>query len=356
MMRDPQARPIPMPWPVRWRLIRERILPVVLFLMVVTAVTHLWRNHFQPVALQGSAEQVRAALTVSQNGQLVRLHVEPFARVRRGDPIAEIMTVPADLLQARLAVVQAEATLLALTREPLTGRLRADLDYEGLRVEWMQQRVERAVASIRLAAAESEYQRLQRLRADNLVADSEYEAAKEERDAWAARRDGSSALIQTLERRLGQLTPGTTDEDEVMAAALNVQHERLRLIEAELAPLVLTAPIDGVLGTFAKQPGETVLSGDQIGTVLSETAMQAVAYLREPVRTRPQTGQPVQVTTASRQTGRGEVIHVNPQIETLPDRWQHPGLRPQRGLPIIVRLPTDLEVLPGEALDLVLRN
>lgn len=356
MARAPQNRPIPMPWSIRWRVVRERLLPVILFVLVVTAIAHLWRNHFQPIALQGSAEQVRAAITTPQGGQLVRLHVAPYARVQQGQPIAEIMTAPLDLLQARLAVVQAEATLLALTQEPVTGKLRADLDYEGLRVEWMQQRIERAIATTRLTAAESEYQRVRRLHAEELVADAEYEEAKAQRDTLVAQRDGSAALIQALEGRLKQLRPASMEEDAVMSAALEVQHERLRLIEAEMAPVVLYAPIDGVIGPLPRQTGEIVLAGDQIGTVMSETAVQAVAYLREPIQTQPEEGQPVQITSASRHTGQGSVIHVSPQIETLPDRWQHPGLRPQRGLRIIVRLPPDLQVVPGETLDLVLYN
>jgi multidrug resistance efflux pump len=48
-----------------------------------------------------------------------------------------------------------------------------------------------------------------------------------------------------------------------MCAAIAVQEAKLRLTEAELGPLLLRAPLDGVVAAIYHRSGEAVIAGMQ---------------------------------------------------------------------------------------------
>ena len=48
------------------------------------------------------------------------------------------------------------------------------------------------------------------------------------------------------------------------------------------------------------------------------------------------------------QVAVSQVVHVGPVIELMPERlWQNPNL-PRYGLPVLIRIPPGMELVPGE--------
>ncbi len=355
----PDARPgrIPVPPSRRLRLARQRLLPLIVFAVLVAVIVRLWHEHVLPVALVGEAAAGRSEISAPRAGQLVHLHVRPFAAVRQGDPLAVLMTTSPALLEAQLAVIRAEVDLLRHSLDPVIGRRRGDLDYERLRVELMDQRVALATGEVRRLHAGNSLQRARQLFADELIAIAALEDAAAAYEALVAEVAGRQEIVAGLQAELDRLAlPPVDGADRTMLAAIRVHEERLRLVESELAPIVLQAPLDGQVGLVLRGVGEHVVAGEPLLTVVSAVADHVLAYVRQPLRVQPEVGMAVRIRAPSRDRGEGvgRVLRVAAQLEPLPELLLGPGLRPEKALPLIVSLPAGIAVRPGERLELAL--
>jgi hypothetical protein len=136
-----------------------------------------------------------------------------------------------------------------------------------------------------------------------------------------------------------------------------VQEQELKLLEAQLAPVSLTAPIDAVVSIVHRRGGENVLAGEPIVTLSALRGDRVVAFLRQPLNLEPTTNTLVEVRSRSleRAIGQGRVVAVGTQMEPilpqlLPGR-SNPNV-PEYGLPILVSLPPEVPARPGEIVDL----
>jgi len=82
-----------------------------------------------------------------------------------------------------------------------------------------------------------------------------------------------------------------------------------------------------------------------------------LGYLRQPLPFEPKSGDAVTVYTRRphRQVAMAHVLQVGAQLElvTAPMRIRGFGTAMERGLPVLMNLPPDLEVHPGELVDLI---
>lgn len=355
IMRADQQKRIPIPLSRRLKLLRTQVLPLVVFLGLVGVIVQLWREHVLPVDLIGEAMARRAEVTTPRTGKVVQLYVHPFSSVRHGDPLAVVMTTDPALLEAQLAVIRAEVDLLRHSLDPLVGRQRSDLDYERLRVELMDQRVAQATAEVRGLHAENHLRRATQLHADELISIADLEQAAADVDALTAELAGRRATVASLQTELDRLAlPSAGTPEEPMLAAIRVHEERLRLVEAELAPVTLHAPLDGQVGFILRAAGEYVMAGEPLLTVMAETSDRVLAYLRQPLRAEPEVGMPVRIkgTSRDRGSGIGRVLHVAAQLEPLPEIMLGPGMRPEKALALIISLPAEVAAKPGERLEI----
>lgn len=360
MTRPPTERPagrIPVPLARRLGHLRRRALPLVLFIGLVAAIGKLWTEHVLTATLIGEVVAQRAEIIAPGDGRLVQVPVQAFSRVQRGDPLAVVLTADPALLEAQLAVIRAEADLLRYTFDPLIGRQRSDLDYQRLRVELMDQRAAQAAGEVRLLQAGNERQRARLMHAEGLIPLAELERIETEHDALEVGIAGQRALVASLQQELDRLgLPEGGQGEQPILAAIRVHEERLRLVEAELAPVVISAPFTGQVGRILRGPGEHVLAGEPLMTVMAETGDRILAYMRQPIRVEPEVGMTVRVQGPSRdpRTGLGRVLHVAAQLEPLPEMLLGPGLRPEMALPVVISLPAGIDARPGERLELSL--
>ena len=63
--------PIPTPPAQRWREFRIQVLPVVVFVGVLTAVVCMWKSYVVPSGVVGEFEAIRANITVGEQMEAI---------------------------------------------------------------------------------------------------------------------------------------------------------------------------------------------------------------------------------------------------------------------------------------------
>ncbi len=362
MKSDPSS-PVPIPLAQRWRDARLRLLPLMVFGAAICGIVVLWKDHVAAPTLVGQAEPVLANVRSQKPGLLAQLSVTRFQKVKAGDLIGQVVVTDPKILASSLAVVQAEIELLRANMKPIADQQRTAMDYEQLRLDWMKQRTQLAGARINLQLAEAEFHRKDELFKDKIVSQRDFDQARAARDRLRQEvhelttlvtegEANSNALQLSNHVGIAQIT------DDPVRAAIAVQESKLRLTEAELSPLQLKAPIDGIVSTIYHRSGETVTAGEPIISIASLAPVRIVGYLRSPILNEPRIGTQVQIRTRGlrREMGLARVAEVGPQMESVPLVMLGPlkAAGTELGLPIDISLPANLSLRPGELVDITL--
>jgi hypothetical protein len=145
-----------------------------------------------------------------------------------------------------------------------------------------------------------------------------------------------------------------------MAELLAIAESRLTDAYSNAGPFILKAPISGMVHGVNRQVGEYVTEGESLMTIVSDKADRIVAYLRQPYGVEPQPGQAVEVSTRSyeRKRFQTQVSQVGVQFEMITNAlaYMRPGSVVDSGLPVVVRVPPEMGIRPGEVVDLVFHN
>jgi multidrug resistance efflux pump len=350
--------PIPSPPGHIWREVRYRVLPFVVFFSGCILVAILWRQQGLGRSLTGVGEGVRTAILSPQPATVRQLLVEPYSRVRRGDPIA--ILEPYDP-RADLDLLRAQMDIARLRSTPTLTEANA-VDLERLRLDLLQTRSELAVARVRLQLAERDLARNEPLYREKLVSEDIYELSRSTRDMVVAEVEEKARTVAAMELRVREL-----EERELNGTIAGPSEELLRQLEAShaaartnWAPVTLVAPIDGTVGMFLRHPGEFLVEGETLVTVQSDRADRIVGYLRQPFAFEPQPGLSVVVSlrSAGRQRFLSEIRHVGAQFEVITNSLAivRDGVLLDAGLPIVVDVPPNIHIRPGEVVDLLIKS
>ena len=354
---------IPIPLPQRWREIRKRILPVVVFAAAFVTVGVLWRDHTASRVLIGQAEPVLSNVSCYKPGVLAELKVERFQRVKAGDPIGKVMVTEPRILASSLAVIQAEIESLRANMRPVSIQQHNAMDYDQLRLDWMKQRTQLASARVNLELAGTEFHRTEELFKDKIVAERVFDQAKAARDRLQNEVENLNKLVEEGEKNIQMLQLTNANEMgavsiDPLRAAIAVQESKLHLTEAELSPITVTAPIDGIVSTIFHRAGESVTPGQPIVSVATLNPVRIVGYLRPPISDEPKPGMKVEVRTRSlpRAVGEAHIIEVGTQLEAVPATLLGPMklANTELGLPVEISLPESMKIRAGELVDIVL--
>ncbi len=365
-------KPIPIPWSERFREFRMRFLPVLGVAGAVFGVVHFWSSAVTPSVLVGVVEPVSARVVSTATGSLVELSVERFQWVKRGMVLG--MVRPEDS-RAELEFMRNQLSLQQTGLDPQSEARRAAVDYQKLRLSWLQQKVDLVTARINLQFAASDLERAEKLLETNAITGRVFEARLKARDGFSAEVEEREKLVAELGRELDALkTPevsGVSVGEDPLAELLRLQKDRMLAIEKNLGLSSLVAPMDGMVVELSRLRGETVLAGETILRIEAGHSEKIVGYLKQPLAIEPKVGMAVEVRTRTqmRQTGLGELRHIGVGFEPAVQRGVRTGgaLLPigpvgavsevpqELGLPIEVSLPVGMNVRPGEVVDLVLR-
>jgi len=345
---------IPSPPAHLWRQFRVRALPVVAFVSVLGTTLWLWSlNQANPLVM-GTAQGLEADVVSSQSGRLVELRVTRYQALRQGELVAVLHVADPQIASNTLAVLRAEMELVRTEGGYDAGD---KVRYGQFRLDWMLERAKLASLEQQLTYADKEYRRAAELLENKIAKPSVYDVAKRDLDQARESVDAQSAAVKTAESTLNQLDPRKVAKDSpAVRASLDLLEAKLRLEEARFKPILLTSPIDGRVSKVSKLPGTTVREGETIVTVASPKVDYILGYIGQPLRVEPVAGQTVEVRSRglNRSTGQAHVLEVGPRIELFnaPLRVRGMGNAQERGLPILVSIPTDMQLRPGELVDL----
>ena len=351
---------------MRLRLLdlRVRIIPVLVFAAAWGGVAVAWRHFGAAPMMVGQAEPVLASVSCYKPGVLAELTVTRFQKAKAGEAVGQVMITEPRILAASLAVIQADILMLQAEMKPVVAQQRTAMDYDQLQLDWMRQRASLATARVNLQLAESEYRRMEALFNDKIISQRVFEEAKAAQDRLRGEVAELTKLVASAGTNFAQLqVTNTQDLTKVtvdpLRASIAVQESKLRLTEAELSPLPLKAPIDGIVTTVNVRVGEAVNPGQAILNIATLEPVRIVGYLRAPLLAEPKPGMRVEVFTRGvrRRTGEAKVLEVGTQFENVPPALLGPVKFADvvLGLPVNVSLPPSLAIRPGELVDIALR-
>lgn len=354
---------IPTPPGQLWREFRVGILPVLVLAATAAAVVFLWRENVAAPTMVGEVEPIYSSVTSPKAGKLAQLNVTRLQRVKAGDVIAQVITTDPQILQSSLSVIQAEIQLLRVNLEPVLAQQRFAMTYDRLRLDWMEQRVQLVTSRVRLELAKADYQRAEELFRDKIVSQQVLDTARTAKESLQGEVDERSRLVAEQEEKLkvlglaenGSAFPKEAKPEDVMQASIRVQEEKLRLTEAELSPITLVVPINGVISAIHHRSGEAIVAGEPIVTVTALTSEHILGYLRQPFSFEPRVGMKVEVRTrsANRCIGHAQIMEVGAHMESVSAALVVNGTHTRDvGVPVLVSIPGAQRLLPGELVDL----
>jgi HlyD family secretion protein len=219
----------------------------------------LWRAEtVTPIVGVVRTTEIRIAPEVG--GQLAAIKVEPGARVRAGDVVAELSAV-----ELTAAVAQARAQLAA-------AKASRDNVYAGVRAE----KVASLAAEIAKAKARLDYAQAQLTRTSTLA--REDFAAKQALDQ--AENDVANALADVADAEANHqaAVAGPTREERAIAdAEVEAAASALAVLERRLNKTILRAPADGVVSVIVAEVGENIHAGQPV-LVIAETGKQFLSF------------------------------------------------------------------------------
>ncbi len=339
-----------------------RILVVVVIL--VAAGIFVWREFFAApkipdsvVVLSGRVEGDDSAIAPKTTGRILELRVREGDTVKAGDIIAILddEQVRARENQARAVLTEAEAKERSASDQ--IGVLREQMSQNQLQTEQSKidagGRVRQAEAD--LAAAEADLAQQQ----------AAYQIAAFNKDAYgklaktgavseqqglqyAATADQQAAAVTAAKRRVessqGALTtaranldnPGIrkaqvdlvgkqiTEQSAEMAnarASTEQAHAELAEAEANRADLIVKAPFDGTVATRAAEPGEVVVAGTALITLIDLSKVYLRGFVPEGEIGKVKVGQPARIYLDSnpKQPLDAYVSRIDPQATFTPE-------------------------------------
>jgi multidrug resistance efflux pump len=351
--------PIPRPLAERWRDIRLKQVPTVAYLVCIGMIVFLWNQHWTPSTFVGEVQATLANITSAQDGRLTTLSVRQFDQVTKGQVLGKVVAQTPGATDAGLAAIRAD--LDVMRARMILDQHRNDQNYQQLRVEHLSQRVDLAIARAKLQFAQSELDRNEKLRADKIVSQFDYETALDNRDALAAEVKERERLVTETEKSLAAMEPSGPAENEPLVLAtvdkaIKTQEEQFR----QSVETVLRSPIDGVVTKVYRNPGENILASEPLITISGEHGENIIGFLRQPISFEPKAGDVVLVRSRGnrRQVAEARIVKVGARLElfTQPLRVRGFDSSQERGLPVLIDLPEGLPLYPGELVDLALKN
>jgi len=346
--------PIPSPPAHLWRQFRVKALPGVAFAAAFGVTAWLWMVNQANPFVMGTAQGLEADVASTQAGILDKLLVTRYQEVSKGDEVAIVRRTDTQVVSNSLAVLKAEMDVVRTQAGYDSGdRLR----YGQFQLDWMLERADLMALKQQLTYAEAEYVRTEQLLEKKIVEPSVYDIAKRDLDQSRELVAALSAAVESTGQTLERLDPDSLEgESPAVRASLELLDAKLRLVEAEGQPVSLKSPIDGRVSKIYKLQGTSVADGEPIVTIASPDVDHILGYIGQPVRIEPEEGMKVKVRSRglNRSKGDAKVTEVGPRIELFnaPLRVRGMGNAQQRGLPILVSIPVNMRLRPGELVDL----
>lgn len=368
--------PIPSPPGTAFREFRVKFVPVAMFALVLAMASYTWTRYVGPVALVGEVQMVRSSVSAPVSGRLSQMPVAMFQRVRAGQVVGQITQTEPAVLDAQVALARARIDQVRISFDPELRRQNNQVGYASLRLNWLDERTQLAAQLARTNFLGGELDRAKRFQAgigtggvavrvtDPLtgfasVADvQKAQAAYDEAVASIHERSKAIAEISEILERLAPEEKRLDDEIPAgIRSAILVEERNLQLLETQLAPQSVLAPIDGVVTAVQRRAGEHVKSGEVLLTITAESGGTILAYFHAPVDESARPGRMLEVRPQGGKRGRArtQITEIGPALESIPNGLlpaRPPGASSELGLPMTMVAPPELGLRPGELVNL----
>ncbi len=314
---------------------RARVVPVVLAVVVLAVAAYVVFLRPHPDANElmasGTVEATEAGLGTQAPGRIDSILVREGDRVRTGQEL-----VVMDRVELRARVAQGQA------QEAAARALLAELE-RGSRPEEVAQAREAARATEqRLADAQRDFDRTQRLLQGGAVSQETLDKAKLALDVAQSQREQTAQQLQLVE------TGPRPERVAAQRAAVAQAGAMVQQAEAALSHAVVRAPFDGVVTVRDREPGETVGAGAPVVTVMNVDDRWVRIYVREDRLGAVQLGQTATITsdTYPGKQYTGTVSYLSSEAEFTPRNVQTTEERVKLVYAVKVRITGD----PGHEL------
>jgi multidrug resistance efflux pump len=376
--------------------VRAHILPVLVWVGAVACVVVLLRHRVQRFEVLGLARGRVHQVAANCEGRLRDVRVQLFEQVSEGQTLAVIDTVlDNENLQAQLdtalAGVQHLKAQLATTEESLlaeAANLEADriaaqrrfaVDVENARLRVLEVKALLETDRIMLEDLDVEVKIVRSLLDEDAVEPYELQKVQVQYNALVTTIEENEHLLERAtqdfiraeQRRdeFAKLQPQHPSVDsalEVIQQAIKVQERLVEELLARRVLLVLKSPFDGVViqvfvranearslrpgENTLRMPGEVVLPGAPILTIVEAEPAEIISYAREDQLGRIRERMTVELikTSEPAQIAGSQVVYLGPVMELMPEQlWRNPNI-PQWGRPMLIKIPPSFELIPGE--------
>ena len=383
--------------------VRPHILPVLVWLVAVACASMLFHRRAQRFEVLGIAQGQVRQIAATCTGRLKSVPVRLFQEVRKGDIVAiidtvpdnehpevELVTISAEIHRLQAELVHTQESLLAEAANLETDRIAAHrrffVDVENARLGVLELKtlletdrimLEDLELNAKIFASQSILDQNDTAYDDTLY--YERQRTKVEYNALAKKIEANQRLLEQAESDLKQAQqrrdefaqrqlqhPPVDSALEVIRRAIKVQEQQVEVLLARRVPLVLKAPIDGVVGQILRRPvrrtgegvvrqmlrraGEAVLSGETILTISAIRPTEIISYARGEQIGQIREGMTVQLVknTEPAQIASSQITYLGPIMEVMPQRlWKIPNI-PEWGRPMLIAIPPGLKLMPGE--------
>jgi HlyD family secretion protein len=357
-------KPIPIPLRQRWRQFKMRLLPALVFCAAACGALYSWDQQGSPGSMVGEVYARAGTINAPVAGMVEGRDFNLFDRVFSGQTLATVRSMPGEQAELALAVLLDEIAMIRIgAGEPVMAHQRNFLSWQELRRDLLMARADLAALRVRIGQAENDARRAQSLAIRGGVSLAEAEQASTLHAALRAEESEKDRLVASLAAALEGARDAHTGEAVPdlaagITAALDWKESELRRFEAELQPLPVSVPFDGIVTQILRRPGDFVTAGEPIVEIRSEQPEMIIGYLKQPLATSPKVGMEVEVVprvaAGTPMGARCNVINVGAAMCVLPPELMRPSPIPlaERALPIQISLPDTLSLKPGEIVDI----
>ncbi|MDC3960287.1 biotin/lipoyl-binding protein [Polyangium jinanense] len=308
----------------------------------------------------GFAEATPEAIAPTEIAKVAAVHVRVGDEVTPGQIVAELDTSAID---AEIAVAEAEKTRLEADVRAAEAEMlqKLDADLASLEREAAKQREEHLQVTAEAKVLDGEMARVKQLVEDRQVVFEELAKVDLQRAAaaaLAAEKPRTLKLlakqIQTAEARRKAAKQEDSATAEKLAADVRFAERTIELLKQRRAGYALRATRRGRVATVLKQPGEVAVAGDPVLNIVSGGA-RVVTCVPERVSLGLREGDGAKLWIRGQASGplQGKTIALGPLVAELPMRcWNSPKV-PMWGREITVELDAPLDVVAGQAFDVV---
>ena len=270
--------------------------------------------------VSGQVEATEVHVSADVGGRIVELRVGEGDRVAQGDPVLRLDTRDVELQIARVRAERAGA-------EAQLQLLRSGARPEEIRqVEAQVGAAAADVAAIdaERTAAETDFQRFERLLQANAGTQRQRDEAKARVDVAREREQGARARVRAAEQAVAVLRAGARPQ-EVEAARARVAgvDAQIAILEKAIADASVVAPAAGIITQKLADAGEVVAPRMPLLVITDLDHAWANLFVPEPLMPRVKLGQPATLFTDAGGPGiPGKVTYVSPQAEFTPRNVQ----------------------------------